>query len=338
MTADDLMVEPIRIPPTPSLRKWSEANGFSPELVARWAEFYPDIKSLLASLQSPARTYLRCNGLRGPPRETIRRLAEKGFELAPTPLAGAYEVRAAPFSIGATEEYLLGRYYLQDLSSLLAPAALEPERGDRIADLAAAPGGKTIMLADLVANDASIFAFEPDASRSRSLESNLNRCGVRCAAIYASPGQAAAQLGLAFDRVLLDAPCTGEGVIQRDPHRRRGHLGEYAECARIQADLLRTAFDILRPGGVLVYSTCTLAPEENELQIQRVLDAGWFDLEALPPPLARAAFGGQALFPGLTRAGGRKLDERIVRTAHALPHMHGTQGFYVARLRKRPAA
>lgn len=325
----------IRVAPTPSVRRWSSDHGYNPELVARWAEFYPDLPALLRALDRPAKTFIRLNALRGDPQETVRRLEAKGVRLAPTALPAAWEVLETPFSVGATEEYLMGRYYVQDLSSLLASLALEPRRGERIADLAAAPGGKTVALADAVDNQAALFAFEPPGDRVRSLESNLHRCGVTCAAVCPWPGQEAPGLGVTFDRVLLDAPCTGEGVIQRDPNRRKGHLGEYEACASVQWELLDAAARVLKPGGRLVYSTCTLAPEENELQIQRALESGLYDVEDLPAALRKVRLGDAPLLPGLTQVGPLRLDPRVARTAHALPHPHGTLGFFVACLRRR---
>jgi len=274
------------------------------------------------------------NPLRGDPKETQRRLEEKGFRLEETGLPGTLTVLEAPFSAGATEEYLLGRYYLQDASSALAGFALEPRPGEAIADLCAAPGGKTIQIAGMTGDRAAIFAFDADPARARALESNLQRCGVQSAAVYPRPAQEAQAMGLQFDRILLDAPCTGEGVVQRDPGRRMGHLGEYEACARDQRELVDLAQRLLRPGGLLVYSTCTLAPEENELQVQRAVLESGFKAEPLPPLLRDLRLNGHALRPGLTRIAERDLHPSVALGAHALPFPHRTLGFFVARLRK----
>lgn len=327
----------IRVPPTPALRRWSEASGFAPELVARWGEFYPDLSALLEAMKRPASTFLRLNPLRGAPSETERRLREKGFELAPSGVPGTLRVVQAPFSPGATHEYLMGRYILQDASSPLAPLALEPKPGELVGDLCAAPGGKTILLAGLMQDRGALYAFDANADRIQSLVSNLQRCGVTSAAVYAAPAEAAEGLGLQFDRLLLDAPCTGEGVVSRDPGRRRGQLQEYTACAQQQAELLTLAHRLLRPGGVLVYSTCTLAPEENEFQVQFALQELHFEMEPLPQAVASLKPGGHALVPGLTEVAGRSLDPRVATAVHVLPHLHGTLGFFVARLRKGAA-
>jgi tRNA (cytosine40_48-C5)-methyltransferase len=331
-------MEVLRVPPSPALRRWSQQHGFSPELVARWGAFYGDLPALLDAMRRPAPTHLRLNPLRGDPEATLRRLREKGFELDSSGVPLTFTVRAAPFSAGATEEYLLGRYFLQDVSSALAPFALEPRPGEVVADLAAAPGGKTIQMAGLMQDRGALFAFDPDPSRARALESNLNRCGVTSAAVFVRPGEDAAHLGLSFDAVLVDAPCTGEGVVARDPARRMGHLGEYAACARDQWSLLSAAAGLVRPGGRIVYSTCTLAPEENEFQVARAVQELGLKVEPLPRRLRDVRLGGHALLPGLTRVGDRALPPELAHTAHALPHPHGCLGFYVARLRKEEAS
>lgn len=332
------LTEPIRVPPTPALRRWSVERGFSPELVARWGEFYPDLQGLVEAMERKVPTFLRLNGLRGDPRETTNRMRAKGFTLEPGPLPGSVRLDGAPFSPGATTEYLLGRYFLQDLSSQLAPLALGAGPKDRVADLCAAPGGKTVAIADGMRNQGAIAAFEIDADRHQALVSNLARCGVVNCATWQKPAQAAAQLAAAFDAVLLDAPCTGEGVVARDPTRRQGQLQEYEACSREQEGLIDTAWRILRPGGVLVYATCTLAPEENELQVDAAVTSGRFRVEDLPRAVRDVRIGGQQLWPGLVAAGGRDLHPDLKRTAHALPHLHGTLGFYLARLRKEAAA
>lgn len=327
-------MEVLRVAPTPALRQWSEKNGFSPELVARWGAFYGDLPQMLKAMKSPPLTHLRMNPLRGDPNETRRRLEEKGFTLEETGVPGTLKVLEAPFSAGATEEYLLGRYYLQDVSSALPAFALEPRPGETIADLCAAPGGKTVQLAAMTGDRAAIYAFDSDPARVQALESNLQRCGLMSTAVYERRAQDATALGISFDRILLDAPCTGEGVVQRDPGRRMGHLGEYEACARDQRDLVDLAHKLLKPGGLLVYSTCTLAPEENEVQVHRAITELGFTAEPLPPTLRDLRLNGAPLKPGLTRVAERDLHPGVALAAHALPHPHGSLGFFIARLRK----
>lgn len=309
-------------------------HGFAPELVARWGAFYPNLRRLVEALQKKSPTYFRANGLRAEPGHTVESLRSKGFELADAGLPGAYRVDKAPISSGATQEYLQGQYFLQDLSSQLAPMAIEAQPGETIADLAAAPGGKTIAMADAMRNQGSICAYDPDRSRHRALVANLARCGVYNTATWEAVGQTAGAFPETFDAVLLDAPCTGEGVIQRDPSRRQGQLQEYESCANEQWDLLRTAHRILKPGGRLVYATCTLAPEENEFQVDRAVRELGFTIRPLPKSLRDLRLMGEPLMPGLSKVMDQTMTSGIELTAHALPHLHGCLGFYVARLEK----
>ena len=279
-------------------------------------------------------TWLRLNGLRSPPEETLARMRARGMKLEEGPFPQSAKVVETEFSAGATPEYLSGQYFLQDLSSQLAPTALDPKPGERIADLSAAPGGKTVAIADMMGDDGLIAAFEIDPDRHGALGSNLARCGVTSCVSYAKPGQAATQLEEEFDAVLLDAPCTGEGVVSRDPRRRMGQLQEYETSAREQASLLETAAKITRPGGRIVYATCTLAPEENELQVERAVRDLGLVIERLPQSLREVRIGGNPLFPGIKKLGVRDLRPEIAETLHALPHLHGILGFYVALLRK----
>jgi tRNA (cytosine40_48-C5)-methyltransferase len=330
----ELTFEPIRIPPTPALRRWSAENGFSPELVARWGEFYPDLQGLLKAMAKAPSTWLRFNGLRAEPREALERLRSRGMDVQEGPLPQSATVVQSEFSPGATPEYLSGHYFLQDLSSQLAPTALQPQPGERICDLSAAPGGKTVAIADMMGDEGAIAAFEIDPDRHRALAANLARCGVTSCVSWAKPGQAAVELKQEFDAVLLDAPCTGEGVVSKDPRRRMGQLQEYESCAREQASLFSTAAAITKPGGRIVYATCTLAPEENELQVERAVNELGLVLEPLPPALRDLSIAGQPLVPGLKKVGVRQLMPELSMTRHALPHLHGILGFYVALLRK----
>jgi tRNA (cytosine40_48-C5)-methyltransferase len=316
------------------LRRWSSANGFSPELVARWGEFYPDLQGLLGAMAKGPQTWLRLNGLRAKPEVTLERMRSRGMVLEDGPLPQAARVVESEFSAGATPEYLSGHYFLQDLSSQIAPTALDPQPGEHIADLSAAPGGKTVAIADMMGDDGRIAAFEIDPARHKALAANLARCGVTSCVSWAKPGQSAIELGETCDAVLLDAPCTGEGVVSRDPRRRMGQLQEYEKSAREQASLLETAAKITKPGGRIVYATCTLAPEENELQVERAVNDLGLVIEELPQTLREVKIGGNLLFPGIQKLGVRDLVPEITQTLHALPHLHGILGFYVALLRK----
>lgn len=325
-------IEPLQPSPRPAVRAWAERYGFSPELVARWVAYLPEPQEVLASLVRPVGRYVRINTLHPHAAKVADALRAREFVLedvpAPDPRLRVFRVVKEPYAISATPEYLGGVLYLQDLASLSAVAALAPEPGDLVLDMAAAPGGKTTAIAELTGDEASILAVEPVPARAAALTTNLRRLGVHSAAVVVMGAESVDGNGR-FDRILLDAPCTGEGVLPRDPKRRRGVLEEHAHLAGLQRRLLAHAVRLLRPGGVLVYSTCTFAPEECE---EVVVAATQLGLE--PEPLPFDELGGQPLAPALASADERTYGDAVRHARRIYPHQHGTLGFFVARLRK----
>ncbi|HLF15976.1 MAG TPA: RsmB/NOP family class I SAM-dependent RNA methyltransferase, partial [Candidatus Thermoplasmatota archaeon] len=193
---------------------------------------------------------------------------------------------------------------------------------------AAAPGVKTLHIAGDLAGRGAVIAVEPDEARMRALRFNLERGGATTALLLAERGQDLPGEGWA-DRVLLDAPCTGEGTLPKDPNRRKGEPEEIATLAALQRELLAAADRVLRPGGTLVYATCTFAPEENEAQVQTLLERG-YRIEELP--FSRC--GGAPLAPGVTEWPGLQLSPEVRKARRFFPGIHPTLGFFVAKLRK----
>lgn len=335
----------------PKVREWARAKGFSPDLVARFVRIveasspngHADVAPALDGLVRKPPQYLRANPIRITAQELKKRLESKGFELAHSDLdPNLFRVRTAPLSPGATVEHMQGYSTPQDLASASAPIALDARPGDIVADLAAAPGVKTIHIAgDLglpgpaAANTlpwleprGAVVAVEPEPERMRALRFNLERSGVANAILVRStaqevPGEAWA------DKVLLDAPCTGEGTIPKDRSRGREELEEVGKLAALQGELLEAADRVLKPGGTLVYATCTFGPEENEAQVQRLLERGY-----KMQPLPFTALGGKALGNAVTEWPGLSLDQEIRKARRFFPGLQPTLGFFVAKLRK----
>lgn len=332
MTASLTQPGPVRVAPTPAVRKWADRYGFTPELVARWAAFLPEPTKQLESFLRPVSRYVRVNTLRTNAADLQHAWERRGFKLtkieAPDSRLEVLRVDKEPYAVSATPEYLDGEAYLQDLASLLAPAALEPLPGERILDMAAAPGGKTTAIAELVNDNASILAVEPVPHRAAALTSNLRRLGIAGVGVAVRRAETVA-LGRGFDRILLDAPCTGEGVLPRDRNRRTGNLDEHATLVALQQTLLSHAANLLVPGGTLVYSTCTFAPEECEAAVQFALGLG---LE--PEPLPFDKMNGVPLGAALTKAGPYTFGKEVAYARRAYPYIHDTLGFFVARFTK----
>ncbi|HTY91521.1 MAG TPA: RsmB/NOP family class I SAM-dependent RNA methyltransferase [Methanocella sp.] len=292
-------------------------------MVARFERFVPDLEKFLASMEEPPRTYIRVNTLRINANALIKRLTDKGFTLKETDIPDCLEVMAEPYSIGASAEYLLGYFYIQDKSSVIPPLALAPQHGDVVIDMAASPGGKTTQLAQMMDNSGLLIAIEVEIARIAGLRSNMGRCGVMNAALFHMDARDIRKLEVKANKILLDAPCTGEGVIAKDRTRKTSRGEEDIQfCSGLQEDLIDAACGCLKPGGVLVYSTCSFAPEENERIVDYAIKKYGMKVEPIP-------YGE----PGLDSFGDLKFDPQVKNTRRMYPHIHGTSGFFVARLK-----
>ena len=298
--------------------------GYDQWLVSRFLEYVPDIQDFMDKMERQPRQYIRVNTLKTGRDELEARLQSKGFELKRTAIPELLAVEKAPMATGATNEYLLGHYYIQDLSSCMAVDALDVAKDQRVLDVAAAPGGKTTFIAQRIENTGSIIALEPNERRARSMSFNLARCGVYNTCILRMDGLDAEKLQMKFDRVLLDAPCSCEGVIAKDAARKTSHTPEDVDhCASRQDRLIEVAARMVMTGGVLVYSTCSFAPEENEMVVNRLLQKfGSITVEPLN-------YGSS----GLTMFGDMTFDGQLKNARRLYPHIHDTTGFFIARMK-----
>jgi len=261
--------------PNPTKEDFEIADryGFTPQLVARWRMILGnEVKDLIEAMNSYSRVFIRVNTLKISPRDLKERLEKEGFVLKDTFLEYAFEVVKRPYTLSSSREYLLGYFYIQDLSSMIPPLLLDPKPREKILDLAAAPGGKTTHIAQMTNEKAKIVAIDISKRRLASMRSNVNRLGVKNIVMIRMDGRKIASYNVRFDKVLLDAPCTGEGVIPRDPSRKTIKLKEYKSRVTLQRELIKAAYDVLKPGGLLVYSTCTYAPEENEGNVKYAIE------------------------------------------------------------------
>jgi 16S rRNA (cytosine1407-C5)-methyltransferase len=225
-----------------------------------------------------------------------------------------------------------GSIYIQNPSSYVAAKVLRPQPGEEVLDLAAAPGGKTIAMAAMMNNQGRIAAVEPVRGRFHHLRANVARCGVRIAEFYQKDGRkVGALVPQRFDRVLLDAPCSSESRMRwSEPDTyRHWSLKKVKECQRKQKGLLRSAFESLKPGGRLLYCTCSFGPEENELVVAHLLRRS----TAVLLPVTVAA---PKQVAGLTAWRGKALPADMARTVRILPDQCW-DGFFLALL-CRPSA
>lgn len=272
------------------------------------------------ALTSENRSYgLRVNTLKLSP-EQFRSISPWPLEPIPWAPEGFYyppEARPGPHAF-----FYAGLYYIQEPSAQAVGVLVDPQPGERVLDLAASPGGKTTHLASRMGGEGLLIANEVDGGRLGGLLENVERWGARLAVVSASTERLAEQWGAYFDRVVLDAPCSGEGMFRKDPEAlRHWGPGAPARSARVQRQLIEHAGALVRPGGVLVYSTCTFAPEENEELIAHfLLRNPEFELEDahLHPSFAPAL----PAYPALLKA------------ARLWPHRLRGEGHFLAKLRK----
>jgi NOL1/NOP2/sun family putative RNA methylase len=273
---------------------------------------------------------IRVNTLATSIREEKQRLEAKGFELDSVDgLAYAFQVREAPLTVGATTEYLLGHYMLQSPASMWAVETLNPGSDQLVVDMCAAPGGKTTHIAQLMANTGALVATDISRNRIRSLRSNLSRMRVENSFVMRMDAARLPGLGIKADAVLLDAPCTGEGLIPLDPSRKQSRTPEdFVTLARVQRKLILAGASLLHEGGILVYSTCSFAPEENE----EIID---YALQQCPLQIIETGlpFGE----PGLTSFFGREVDASLQSARRFYPYKQATEGFFICKMEKQAA-
>ncbi len=278
----------------------------------------------IAGFNTPLKQSLRVNTLRVNEEELVSRLKEKGIKLEKVPWTRyGYSVIKTPFSIGSTTEYLLGYYMIQDPTSMFACEVLDPGGDDLVLDMTAAPGGKTSCLSQLMGNRGTIVSLELNRQRMRSLRSNISRLGVlNCIAIRMDSREVG-KLGLEFDKVMLDAPCTCTGTLFKNPEAAKKEEKDVENCTSLQGELIEAACGVLKEGGILVYATCSFLPEENELMVKEAAERHGLELEDI-------SYGE----PAFTEVDGKALGKEMARCKRFYPHLHGAQGFFVARMRK----
>ncbi len=310
-------------------RRLAEKYGYLPYMVARYIDILgvDGARELLEANEGPMPETIRCNDYLVDCGDLLERLEAKGYRLEHIPFLphGFNVIEQGIGSLGATHEYLMGYYYLQDPASMSVVYALDPQPGEYVVDLAAAPGGKSTQILQLMRDNGLLVAVEKNPRRFRALRSNLNRMGFN-SFILVLGDALNVEIPLKPHRVLLDAPSTGEGIIRKDPSRKKSRdPRDLAFIHNIQYRLLKRALRLVRPGGVVVYSACTLAPEEGELVITRLLgEVDWVEVESSGLPAS----------PGITEYLGVELDERVSLCSRFWPHVHGTEGFFVCRLRR----
>jgi NOL1/NOP2/sun family putative RNA methylase len=270
------------------------------------------------------RKSIRVNTLKISVSELVERMKDWSFTPIPWCKEGFWvEHREGRRDIGNTVEHVLGYIYVQEAASMIPPLALEPMPGEAVLDACAAPGSKSTQIAAMMQNKGIVVCNDVAVDRIAALGTNVQRCGVSNAVVVH------ASLKGSYDRILLDAPCSGTGTIRKSPGTlRTWSLSAVHKLNNTQRELLSTCWKLLKPGGTLVYSTCSVEPEEDECMMS------WFlqkNENAEPAEIKLPIKHG----PAVTEWDGQQLDVRVSKCLRIWPQDNDTEGFFVAKIVKR---
>jgi len=298
-----------------------------------------DLKKYFRSLASQPPKSIRCNTLKIKPSELKKRLIAKGWKIK-QPFSKHKEIMIIesylePGELGRALEHVLGYYYIQEIASMLPILALNPKAGEKVLDLCASPGSKTTQIAAKMGNSGVLIANEVSLGRIKILASNLERCGVSNVIITKKEGSALCRTfkrqKTEFDKILVDAPCSGEGTLRSSPKTyKMWNINTVKKLSRVQKSLLASAFEILKIEGEIVYSTCTHAPEENESVIDSIIKEfrGKLKIEKISLPRELKTR------PGILQWQEKEYLEDLKLACRIYPQDNNTDGFFITKLRK----
>ena len=300
-------------------------------MIERYLEFLGlnNTIKLLKANEKPLIPSIRVNTLKISQSVLKIKLEQKGFKLEPLEwVPYGFKVIKKSFNLGSSHEFLQGYYYLQNIASMLPALILDPKPSDLVIDMCAAPGSKATQLAQIMKNKGTLILIDRNKRRIPALEMNLRRLGISNSIILNFDAIALHKLNVKADKILLDAPCTGEGLIRQDRSRKTSKkLKDIEKMASIQKNLLIAGLNALNPNGKLLYSTCSIAPEENELVINEVLSKfSNFDIQKMHPKYG---------VNGYTEIFGKDLLDQLENSQRLYPHVHDTIGFYICLIKNQ---
>jgi NOL1/NOP2/sun family putative RNA methylase len=300
-------------------------------LLQRYRPLIEDWPAFCQSLARPLPTCIWTNSLRLTPEELAGLLAADGLEFKPIPWQPDGFQLSPDFKPGHHWAFLAGLYHVQESVAMLPVSLLDPQPGERVLDLCAAPGNKTAQIGVRLNNQGTVVANDISVGRMRGVRQTLERLGlVNVSTTTGDGGSYPNQAGL-FDRVLVDVPCSCEGTSRKKPAVLQ-RIGPALSGQKngLQKALLRRAIQLCKPGGRIVYATCTYAPEENEQVVDSVLrEFGSEQVQLLP-----ARIEGFAASPGLSAWKGQSFHPAMGQTMRVWPHQNDTGGFFIAVLQK----
>lgn len=303
-----------------------------PEFVSRMKQLLGKETDLFfKKIRESPKKIIRVNTLKISREELLKKL-RKRWQIEETAYENSFIIKGLmPGELGKAIEHQIGYYYVQDLSSMMPPLALAPQKNEAILDLCAAPGSKTTQMAMLMKNKGTIIANDIALGRIRILQTNLERCGCTNVVMTRMKGTSLCNRfmknKIMFDKILVDAPCSGEGTICFDSHiLEMWNPNMIKRLSNEQKKLCISSISCLKKDGILIYSTCTHEPEENELVVNFLLKNFPVKLESFELPLKTR--------PGITEWEGKKLNPELKKCHRIYPQDNDTEGFFVAKIRK----
>ncbi|KAK0657093.1 NOL1/NOP2/sun family-domain-containing protein [Cercophora newfieldiana] len=317
------------------LKDFCAYYGYNEYLAEKLINLFParEAFAFFEANESARPVVIRTNTLRTHRRDLAQALINRGVTLEPVGKWSkvGLQVFESTVPLGATPEYLAGHYILQAASSFLPVMALCPQENERVLDMAAAPGGKTTHMAALMKNTGVIFANDPSKQRAKGLIGNIHRLGARNTVVCNYDAREFPRVLGGFDRVLLDAPCSGTGVIAKDPSVKTNRdEKDFMTLPHTQKQLLLAAIDSVnhasKTGGYIVYSTCSVAVEENEQVVAYALSRR--------PNVRLVETGLPFGKEGFTHFMGKEFPPSMKMTRRYYPHLYNVDGFFVAKFQK----
>ncbi len=273
--------------------------------------------------------YVRIPGSSDEQKKIVNRLRYYEVELSKVDnVPNAYSVIKGNDNVGKTLEHALGKYYIQSLSSMIPPLVLRPTAEDTVIDMCAAPGSKSTQITELMGNSGTLYVNEPSIGRTKALAHNMDKLNVLNAGMITSKGELISKyFDNYFDKVLIDAPCTALGVVQKKQEVSNWwNENRVISLSETQYKLLVSGIKSAKIGAEILYSTCTLTLEENELVVHRILEKYPVELMDIELPVKS--------HPGFTKYGDRELNPVLKKTRRIIPWEINSEGFFIAKFKK----